>query len=148
MIFLDILSRLLKGKRNATRTAKHENVRQQHDGCGIHRFASAAERTISDCRCIGLLAKTVSAQSGGATDRSPSDKVRHLTETAKTVNLYVPPDRVRSFGDIVSKRIGESFVYWNHDENAFYKVKNPDAKRPLKHTSETDWPYEHKIEIL
>ena len=25
------------------------------------------------------------------------------------------------------------------------KVKNPDAKRPLKHTSESDWIYEHVI---
>ena len=55
------------------------------------------------------------------------------------------PMQVPSLGDIVSKRTGESAVYWNHDENAFYKVKNPEAKRPIKRTSEKDWPYEHVI---
>ena len=82
MIFLDVLVRLLKGKRNANRVAKHEDVRQRHDGGGVYRFASAAERTISDCRRIGLLAATVSAQSGGDADCSPRDKVRKLTDRA------------------------------------------------------------------
>ena len=145
MIFLDVLARLLKGKRNANRVAKHEDVRQRHDGSGVYRFASAAERTISDCRRVGLLAATVSAQSGGDADRSPRDKVRHLIEVAKAAGLYMSPEQVRTLGDLVSKRTGESSVYWNHDENAFYKVKNPEAKRPIKHSSETDWPYEHVI---
>ena len=145
MIFLDFLAKLLKGKRNATRTAKLEDVRQQHDGSGIHRFASAAERTISDCRRVGMLASAVSAQSGRDADCGPRDKIRQLIMAAKTADLYVPPERVRALGDLVSKRTGESAVYWNHDENAFYKVKNPEAKRPIKRSSEVDWPYEHVI---
>lgn len=48
-------------------------------------------------------------------------------------------------GDLVSKRTGESEVYWNRPDNSFYKVKSPEAKRPLKHTSESDWIYEHVI---
>ena len=106
MIFLDFLAKLLKGKRNATRTAKLEDVRQQHDGSGIHRFASAAERTISDCRRVGMLASAVSAQSGRAADCSPRDKIRQLIMAAKTADLYVPPERVRALGDLVSKRTG------------------------------------------
>ena len=51
------------------------------------------------------------------------DKVRKLTDAARAAGLYVPPMQVQSFGDIVSKRTGESAVYWNHDENAFYKPK-------------------------
>ena len=145
MIFLDAISRLLKGRRNANRTAENEDVRQRHDGGGVYRFASAAERTISDCRRVGLLAAALSAQSGGDADCSPRDKVRKLTDAARAVGLYVPPMQVPSLGDIVSKRTGESAVYWNHDENAFYKVKNPEAKRPIKRTSEKDWPYEHVI---
>ena len=91
MIFLDAISRLLKGRRNANRTAKNEDVRQRHDGGGVYRFASAAERTISDCRRVGLLAAALSAQSGGDADCSPRDKVRKLTDTAKPAGLHVPP---------------------------------------------------------
>jgi len=145
MKFLDTIIRILKGNHNADRTAKHEDVRQRHDGSGVHRFASAAERTISDCRRIGLLAAAVSAQSGGDSDRSPRDQVRHLITAAKAANLFVPTERIRSLGDVVSKRTGESSVLWNRRENAFYKVKNPDAKRPIKRTSNIDWPYEHII---
>ena len=89
MIFLDAISRLLKGRRNANRTTENEDVRQRHDGGGVYRFASAAERTISDCRRIGLLAATVSAQSGGDADCSPRDKVRHLIEVAMAEGLGI-----------------------------------------------------------
>ena len=145
MRFLDAIARLLKGKRNAYGIAEHENVRQRHDSCGVHRFAASAERTISDCRCVRMLAAKVSAQSSGNTDCSPRDQVRDLIAAAKTIGLFVPTERIESFGDVVSKRTGESSVIWNHNENAFYKIKNPNAKRPIKHTSETDWPYEHII---
>ena len=51
------------------------------------------------------------------------------------------PDRC----ELVSKRTGESTVYWLAGENAYYKVKNPAAKAPLKHTVAEDWIYEHVI---
>lgn len=53
--------------------------------------------------------------------------------------------RISAFGDLVSKRTGESDVYWNSAESVFYKVKNPEAKRPLKQTRDNDWVYEHVI---
>ena len=145
MFLLDSISRFLKGRLDANRASNNEDVRQRHDGGGVYRFASAAERTISDCRRVGLLAAALSAQSGGDADCSPRDKVRHLIEVAKAAGLYMSHEQVSTLGDLVSKRTGESSVYWNHDENAFYKVKNPEAKRPIKHSSETDWPYEHVI---
>ena len=82
MFFLDTISRLLKGSHDATRVAKHEDVGQRHDGCGVYRFAAAAERTVSDCRRIGLLAAAVSSQPGGDSDRGPRDKICRLIETA------------------------------------------------------------------
>ena len=89
MIFLDAISRLLKGRCNANRTAENEDVRQRHDGGGVYRFASSAERTISDCRRVGLLAPAVSAQSGGDADCGPRDKVRKLTDAARAVGMSV-----------------------------------------------------------
>ena len=145
MFLLDAISRFLKGRFNANRASKNEDVRQRHDGGGIHRFASAAERTISDCRRVRLLAEAVSAQSGRNPDCGTRDTIRRLMAIAESAGLYVPNERLHSLGDAVSKRTGESYVYWNHSENAFYKAKNPDAKRPIKRTSWIDWPYEHVI---
>ena len=102
MRFLDAIARLLKRTHNAYGIAEHENVRQRHDGCGVHRFAASAEHTISDCRRVGMLAAKVSAQSSGNTDCSPRDQVRDLIAAAKTVGLFVPTERIESFGDVVS----------------------------------------------
>ena len=96
MIFLDAISRLLKGRRNANRTTENEDVRQRHDGGGVYRFASAAERTISDCRRVGLLAAALSAQSGGDADCSPRDQVRHLIAAAKAADLFLPRERIKT----------------------------------------------------
>ena len=54
-------------------------------------------------------------------------------------------DIIVGLGELVSKRTGESEVYWNASENVYYKVKNPAAKAPLKHSQPSDWPYEHVI---
>ena len=59
--------------------------------------------------------------------------------------MLVSPERIAGFGDLVSKRTGESSVYWNRAESAFYKVKNPAAKAPIKRTLPEDWLYEHVI---
>ena len=59
--------------------------------------------------------------------------------------MLVTPERIAGFGDLVSKRTGESSVYWNRAESAFYKVKNPAAKAPIKRTLPEDWLYEHVI---
>ena len=59
--------------------------------------------------------------------------------------MLVSPERIAGFGDLVSKRTGESSVYWNRAESAFYKVKNPAAKAPIKRTLPEDWLYEHII---
>ena len=68
-----------------------------------------------------------------------------MTDVAKEAGLWIDKAQIETLGDLVSKRTGESEVYWNRSKSAFYKVKNPDAKRPLKHTSESDWIYEHVI---
>ena len=68
-----------------------------------------------------------------------------MISAARASGLWIAESEIRRFGDLVSKRTGESEVYWNHDERAFYKIKNPAAKQPIKRTSPTDWPYEHVI---
>ena len=68
-----------------------------------------------------------------------------MTDAAKEAGLWLDKAQLAKLGDLVSKRTGESEVYWNRQKSAFYKVKNPNAKRSLKHTSESDWIYEHVI---
>lgn len=143
-----MLGRLLRffgGNRNADGVRNTENGGQRTDGRGVHRFASARERTVSDCRRIRVLTQALSAQRGGAADRSEGDQVRILIAAASSCGLLVSPERIAGFGDLVSKRTGESAVYWNRAESAFYKVKNPRAKAPIKRTSPLDWLYEHVI---
>lgn len=45
----------------------------------------------------------------------------------------------------MSKRSGESTVYWSRSQNAYYKVKSPFAKQALKSTTLTDSLFEHII---
>ena len=141
----EAILKLLNWKHHAGSNESAENVGQRLVCSGIHRFASQREQTISDCRRVRLLAKTLQAQRSRASDSSPGDQIRELTEIAKAADLFVDNGQVAALGDLVSKRTGESEVYWSKSDNSFYKIKSPEAKRPLKHTGETDWVYEHII---
>ena len=92
-----------------------------------------------------MLAQALQAQRSGTADRGEGDQVRILIAAASKCGLLVSSERIAEFGDLVSKRTGESAVYWNRAESAFYKVKNPAAKAPIKRTSKSDWMYEHVI---
>ena len=50
-----------------------------------------------------------------------------------------------NLGELISKRTGESEVYFNAAEHAYYKVKWPSAKVTIKQTTPRDWLYEHII---
>lgn len=141
----ELIHKLLKGNDNAKRNAESANGGQHNVRGGIHRFASARSEAVSACRRVRLLAASLSSQRSRASDCSASDKIRELTDAAKASGLWLDKAQIAALGDLVSKRTGESEVYWNRPESAFYKVKNPEAKRPLKHTSESDWVYEHVI---
>ena len=141
----ETILKLFKWRHHARSNENAENVGQQPVCRGIHRFASQREQAISDCRRVRLLAKALQAQRSRAPDCSPGDQIRELTGIAKDTGLWVDDNQVAALGDLVSKRTGESEVYWNKSENSFYKIKSPEAKRPLKHTGETDWVYEHII---
>ena len=142
---MKIFSGLFRRKKDAERNSGNENGGQRYDGIAVHRFASAREQAVSDCRRIAVLSAACKAQRGGAADRCSGDTLRAVIEAAKANGLFVEKSAIDSFGDLVSKRTGESEVYWNRDEQVFYKIKNPESKRPIKHTSLTDWPYEHVI---
>ena len=129
----------------ARRISKATFVGRIDDGCGLHRFASRRDQAVSDCRCVGLLAEALQAQRGRDPDRGARDSLRALREAATAADRWVDESRISLFGDLVSKRTGESAVYWNSGESVFYKVKNPEAKRPLKRTGDNDWVYEHVI---
>ena len=141
----EFICKLFKRRDDAKRNAESADVGQHYVRGGIHRFASARGKAISDCRRVRLLAAALSSQRGRTPDSSAGDKIRRLADAAKEAGLWLDKTQIATLGDLVSKRTGESEVYWNRSESAFYKVKNPDAKRPLKHTSESDWIYEHVI---
>ena len=131
-----------------TRDALHDG--QPDDGCGLHPFASRRERAISDLSRVRVLAEAFASQSGGTPDSSPRDSIRKVIEVAKSCGLYITVPSVSSptgvvIGELVSKRTGESEVYFNAAEHSYYKVKRPSAKAHIKQTSPCDWLYEHII---
>ena len=139
------LAKLFGRKCNAERIEKIADAGQRNDGGGIHRFAAQREQAVLDCRRVGLLASALQAQRGRVADCRASDKIRELKAVAEQCGLWLDRDHISALGDLVSKRTGESEVYWNRGEGVFYKVKSLEAKRPIKRTGDTDWIYEHVI---
>ncbi|MBQ0033650.1 MAG: hypothetical protein KBT68_12760 [bacterium] len=133
---------------------------QPHDGGGLHPFTSRRERVFSDLSCIRVLAETLESQSSGASDSSPRDSLRKIVDCANSCGLFITvpaapsprgvvtaatPRGALHLGELISKRTGESEVYFNAAEHAYYKVKWPSAKAHIKQTSPRDWFYEHII---
>ena len=56
-----------------------------------------------------------------------------------------PQEKPLNLGELISKRTGESEVYFNAAEHTYYKVKWPSAKSHIKQTAPQDWFYEHII---
>lgn len=127
MVFKKIIERLFN---NAKGIRDDVAFKRKSDGGGIHPFASRRERAISDISRARLLLAASQAESGGNTDCGPRNTLRNL---------------IPSLGEQISKRTGESEVYWHAADDAYYKVKSPSAKALLKQTSESDWIYEHII---
>ena len=138
----ETILKLFKWRRHARSNENAENVGQQPVCRGIHRFASQREQAISDCRRVRLLAKALQAQRSRASDCSPGDQIRELTGIAKDTGLWVDDNQVAALGDLVSKRTGESEVYWNKSENSFYKIKSPEAKRIIHNILFPECAYE------
>ena len=123
--------KLLKGLfKNAKGIRNNANDERRANRRGVHSFASARERAISDIRRARMLLEEEAGKSGGTSDCSSRDTLSDIIPT---------------LGELISKRTGESEVYWNADENAYYKIKNPAAKAELKHSSSDDWIFEHVI---
>lgn len=68
-----------------------------------------------------------------------------LIAAAHVSGDYVDPSRISDFGELKRKQSGESAVYFDAKSDVYTKVKNPSAKCALKHTSPSDWLYEHII---
>ena len=103
-----LIDKLFKRSDDAKRNAKSEDGGQHHVRGGVHRLASARVKAISDCRRVRLLAAALSAQRGGTPDCGTGDKIRKLTEAAKSAGLLLDRAHVTTLGDLVSKRTGES----------------------------------------
>lgn len=106
-----LIDKLFKRSDYAKRNAKSEDGGQHHVRGGVHRLASARVKTISDCRRVRLLAAALSAQRGGTPDCGSGDKIRRLTEAAKSAGLLLDRAHVTTLGDLVSKRTGEKVYF-------------------------------------
>ena len=141
-----------------TGSALHDG--QPHDGGGLHSFASRRERALSDLGRVRVLAETFASQPSGTSDSSPRDSIRKIVDIANSCGLFITvpaassprgvvtaatPSGTLQLGELISKRTGESEVYFNAAEHAYYKVKWPSAKAHIKQTSPCDWFYEHII---
>lgn len=115
---------------NAKGVRNNANVERWINRRGVHSFSSERERAISDICRARVLLEAQKNESSGDSNRSSRDTLC---------------DIIPSLGELISKRTGESEVYWNAKENAYYKIKNPAAKAALKHSSPDDWAFEHVI---
>ena len=135
-------------RKNATGVEWADDVGRKNGG-GVHRFASARESAISDCRRIRMLEEALSAQQLRVGEHGEGDSLRlasdRLIATAKETGDYIVPSGISEFGELKRKQSGESAVYFDAKAGVFTKVKNPAAKSALKRTSPSDWLYEHII---
>lgn len=136
-------------RKNATGVEGADDVGRERDGGGVHRFASARESAVSDCRRIRMLEEALAAQHLRVGEHGEGDSVRlasdRLIAAARETGDYIAPDLAASFGELKRKQSGESAVYFDAKAGVFTKVKNPAAKSVLKHTTPSDWLYEHIV---
>ena len=130
---------------HAQGTRDNVHVGPANDGGGLHPFASRRERALSDLSRVRVLAEALESQPRGTPDCSPRDSIRKVIDVARSCGLYFDSNKTLELGELISKRTGESEVYFNAAEHAYYKVKWPSAKAHIKHTSDHDWLYEHII---
>lgn len=122
---------------------------QRNDRGGLHPFAAARKQTLSDLCGVRMLAAEVSAELVRTVQHGERASVREvsaaLVSAAKELGLFVPYSERARFGDLKSRRSGESEVYAGTDYGVLTKVKDPQAKQPLKGTCPEDWLYEHIV---
>ena len=140
-----VLTRFTGGKENARGVSDADDVERTVYDSGFHRFASRREQTLADIGRVRMFVESVSAQRGRDSDSCTGDTLSRIRALAIAADCFFERDRIKSLGECVSKRSGESRVYWNEVEDAFYKIKDPVAKQGLKHTSPEDWFLEHIV---
>ena len=94
-----------------------------------------------------MLAAETAVERGRVADSDAADPVlaesRCLIAAAKRIGCYLDPASIA--GHRISKRTGESEVYWCADDKVYLKVKNPFAKLHLKKHPATEVLYEHIV---
>lgn len=119
---------------------KPEPNAQQHNNIDI----AQAER---DLNSILIFTQALSIELGNGDELSESELRDKTSETliniAKQNDLYVSAEHYSDFGERKTRPSGESVVYKNGD--IYTKVKDPFAKRAIKHTHAEDVIYEHII---
>ena len=142
--------RLLKGFKDAERIGTGGAGRRQNERGGVYPFEAARQRAVSDQGGIRLLAEEVAAERSRIADRDEKDPVSVesscLVSAAKRIGCYVDVRQIK--GSRISKRTGESEVFWDADAKAYWKIKNPFAKLHLKKHGPAEVLYEHIVHNL
>lgn len=143
----NLLKRLIGVRPHADRFGTTGIAGKQHERCNVHSFAASRQRAVSDQSRIRLLAEEVAAERSRTADGDTQDKVRLesrcLIAAAKRAGCYI--DASIQFGQRISKRTGESEVYWHPEDKTYVKVKNPFAKLHLKNHDASAVLFEHVV---
>jgi len=137
----------LKERLNAFRVREHDTGRDGDERSCVHSFASRKESALSDLRSLAVLEEALAHERSRVTDCDQTDSVvnesRLLIAAARSSGLFYDVSNIP--GVRISLRTGESSVFWNAAEQAYFKIKNPFAKAHLKKHSLSDMLYEHVV---
>ena len=141
------LTKKLKGGRNAQGTGEPVFRGRGGERRILHSIQTVCEQALSDCRDIGMLARTYAAERGRDSRSMPTDSIRHesraLIDAAKRIGCFV--DRAAVPGTRYTIRSGESEVRLVQRDGLYYKIKNPFAKQNLKQHPAEYMLFEHVV---
>lgn len=138
---------IFKGDRRAQRVQYHHDVQRDAERGGFHWFVSARGSTVADLRDIRMLVEKTTPELLRIGKSGEGDSLRQVCEVivafAKELGLYIEASSWPGFGQLKSKRSGESAVYLDESRGVFVKVKNPASKQAIKRTAPADFLFEH-----
>lgn len=140
------------GRPAQNQSGEHRRTEGSADGRGVDADAARRLGTVSDRSDIRVFEEGHSAHREQHLDDSSryrrEAEGERLIAIAKANGLFIPREKIKAFGERISKQSRESEVYINFGENRVYKVKNPYAMADSwckSHMEAEDAIYEHLL---